>query len=348
MKREDLIRELSRQLDTPEHSCSVFLHAFFDVVKSMLRNGETVHLPHLGIWTPSMEPVSGKLTSVSFTSSSQTSTGEDHAVHGPASSIDSLHFIPADALETNGSETAPIDVSIIVGEVNRLFQSEDEAENGELDVDVPIRQRTRDLDIPTVPEFQEVLHEDDSPPPTWSEETAILRDEEELDPTQINDIPVSGDHDGPDDDVPDMLDLDDIPDPDPDETAQAGIEADEDVLYDDPRAADANDESGCDDESDAHDERYSGDDTIEESNAGEMKDDEQPGEDALDDAEVFYRNRDQLYNPPEERGSRGLLITAIVLTVCVLAIILFLVFSGKDEDPLRKSGRDTENTAQVL
>jgi hypothetical protein len=52
--------------------------------------------------------------------------------------------------------------------------------------------------------------------------------------------------------------------------------------------------------------------------------------DPLSDDEVFYRNRDQLYHPPDEPGRRTLLITAGILTFCVLVIIVYLLLDQSE------------------
>jgi hypothetical protein len=51
-----------------------------------------------------------------------------------------------------------------------------------------------------------------------------------------------------------------------------------------------------------------------------------------EDNEVFYRNRDQLYHPPQERNTRPLLIVALVLTAVMIVIVLSMIF-GEDERP---------------
>lgn len=52
--------------------------------------------------------------------------------------------------------------------------------------------------------------------------------------------------------------------------------------------------------------------------------------DPLSDDEVFHRNRDQLYHPPDEPGRRTLLITAGILTFCVLVIIVYLLLDQSE------------------
>lgn len=53
-------------------------------------------------------------------------------------------------------------------------------------------------------------------------------------------------------------------------------------------------------------------------------------EDPLSDSEVFHRNRDQLYHPPAEPSRRKLMLTAVVLTFCVLVIIAYLLLDKSE------------------
>ncbi len=126
MTRRELIERMADRLQVPEHSAQVFLHAFFDVSKSMLRSGETVALGALGTWTPEHDP-DGVFRSVIYAPSHAASpvpVGED-IVSGPASSIDSRHFIPAEALAiAHPSGRSPVDVADIVIEVQRGFAEE--------------------------------------------------------------------------------------------------------------------------------------------------------------------------------------------------------------------------------
>jgi len=350
VNRDELIQALSQELETSEHSCSVFLHAFFDSVKTHLRKGEAVDLEALGSWKPVMAGNTGRLEDVRYVPATGQSAAQDGAVHGPASSIDALHFIPAEALESNGGSNAPIDVGVLVGEVNRLFSKEDDVFENDAEPQEERVSGRHDMEIPSVPEFQEVLREDTLPPPAWSEEAALLRDEEELDPSEIDDTLVEGDDDETDDSVPDMMALEDIPDPEDDEDDPSAAEALEDDVETEFEAVE--------DEYAETDDAVSDvdiDDTAEIGDASEADEADYPaneedstGEDALDDSEVFYRNRDQLYNPPKEAGNKNLLITAIVLTVGVIAIILFLVFGGNDESPLPASKRGKGATTQIL
>lgn len=128
MTRRELIEQLAARLQVPDHSAQVFLHAFFDVSKSMLRSGETVMLGSLGTWVPEHDE-DGTMLSVQYTPSSQhahAATGEE-IVSGPASSIDARHFIPAAALALARSADRPaVDVEDIVAEVQREFGEERE------------------------------------------------------------------------------------------------------------------------------------------------------------------------------------------------------------------------------
>lgn len=56
--------------------------------------------------------------------------------------------------------------------------------------------------------------------------------------------------------------------------------------------------------------------------------------------EVFYRNRDQLYHPPEKRRSKLLMLAALVLTAIVIAIVFYMIYG---EAPTREfPGVDTQ------
>ncbi|MDX9758290.1 MAG: hypothetical protein RBU27_03935, partial [Bacteroidota bacterium] len=58
---------------------------------------------------------------------------------------------------------------------------------------------------------------------------------------------------------------------------------------------------------------------------GSARTESQAEGDPLSDDAVFHRNRDQLYHPPAESGRRSLLVTAAILTFCVVLIILYML-----------------------
>ncbi|MDT8325225.1 MAG: HU family DNA-binding protein, partial [Bacteroidota bacterium] len=95
MKREQFIREFADRLGLPEHSAQVFLHAFFDSAKMALRTGDPLRIEGLGNWIPSLH-ADGTLKSLQFTPATVNHTAV--TIQRPSSSIDSMHFIPVDAL----------------------------------------------------------------------------------------------------------------------------------------------------------------------------------------------------------------------------------------------------------
>ena len=62
--------------------------------------------------------------------------------------------------------------------------------------------------------------------------------------------------------------------------------------------------------------------------------------DPLSDEAVFHRNRDQLFHPPEEPSKRPLILTAVILTICILIIIVYMLLD-------RTEPRELPGTAPV-
>ncbi|MBR9974072.1 MAG: hypothetical protein KFF77_00685 [Bacteroidetes bacterium] len=170
---------------------------------------------------------------------------------GLASSIDSLHFIPAEALQSNpGPVLETVDVADLVREVRRAF-GQDEGSS------------------PVIPE-------NGLPESATSEDVAIA--DEDIAITD-EDIAISDE---------DVALMDDV------------AISDEDIAITDE------------------------DITITDEDVAITE------EDPLSDFEMFHRNRDQLYHPPAEPSRRKLMLTAFVLTFCVLAIIVYLLLDKSE------------------
>jgi hypothetical protein len=275
VRREQLILELSLRLGVPKHSAQVFLHAFFDSAKAALRTGDPLRLGGIGTWTPTIH-ADGTLNSIDFVPSAGTFAGDDVPASGPHSSIDTIHFIPAEALEADASSTAAtmIDVAELVEEVQSQFRSSNGQGNREASA-IPLPPPPPDDEIPGDEEFS--YEEDDG-------------------------------------------------------FADNGMEGDEEIAYENEEYVH---DQGIDTELTEEQERSgenADDEEIEDDEGNKEIEDDEEAEQDPDDDEVFYRNRDQLYNPPEERSSRRLLLIALTLTVIVVTILLFMFF-GKEERP---------------
>lgn len=240
MTRDELIDALAERAGVPRHSAQVFLHACFDVTKSLLRNGELVSLPGIGSWSP-QRTADGTLVAVSYAASHPATSPaafalEAFALHETAALADARHFIPAAALQAGSPvERIPVDLAEIVADVRRSFglieaggqtSSVEEATRDDASASAALPSHEAAAEIPAVPVLSP------SPDLEADEEEALLEMEMEAEGYQT---------------------------------------------------------------------------------------------DPLSDDAVFHRNRDQLYHPPDEPGRRKLLITAGILTFCVLVIIVYLL-----------------------
>jgi hypothetical protein len=244
MTRDMLIDTLATRIDAPRHSAQVFLHACFDVVKSLLRSGEEVQLPGIGHWTPRRSP-DGTLTAVACTACVPSMASTEAAQEHPGG-FDALHFIPVDALlQRSAAVPEPVDVASVVAEVRRLLGGGGETE----------------------------AHD------TFA--TVVLEEERPEDST----VAVTDDADAPASDDISLLDESDEPLQD-----ATDLSAEDEALLE-PDVEEA---------------------------------------DPLSDEEVFHRNRDQLYHPPDEPGRKTLLIAAAILTFCVLVIVVYLLLDQSE------------------
>ncbi len=304
MNREQLIQALAVRIDVAPHSAQVFLHACFDIIKSQLRSGDDISLPLLGRWTP-LHGEDGALTGVSYTALVQNrSDTAGEVLHGPASSIDARHFIPAAALEHgNGVRRSPVDIASLVAEVRREYAPDP--------IPDPVGTAVSDAVPASVRGDASPLAEDPLPhaPAIESEEDILLEAEMEAEnypghtAAQEEADPAGGElvETGIDEEYADLAEVDSDPYPGIDDMQDPMTDSDVDAIIDttidaSPEAEDPGDEEGVDD-----------------------------GHDPLADDEVFNRNRDQLYHPPEETSKRPLLITAAILTLCVLVIIVYIL-----------------------
>jgi hypothetical protein len=310
VKREQLIRDLADRLGVPEHSAQVFLHAFFDAAKAALRTGDPLRIEGLGNWIPSLYE-DGTLSSIEYVPVANEPAVAP--VQGPVSSIDSMHFIPAAALESfSVTQNALIDVAEVVDEVQRQFTSGNGRGSAIIDPD---------SDSSTVPALSDVEDEDEPHDATDTieideqpQEIApdSLRDEDgstefetdQYTSSSVDDTSLSPAEDGVGIDTGEAFNGEDH-EADPDHTMRAAPASTETTAPPGPETAFQDpDTDEIDDE-----------DTEEEDN------------------EVFYRNRDQLYHPPQERNTRPLLIVALVLTAVMIVIVLSMFF-GEEERPV--------------
>ncbi|MDX9758291.1 MAG: hypothetical protein RBU27_03940, partial [Bacteroidota bacterium] len=113
MSRDMLIDALAASRAVPRHSAQVFLHACFDVVKSLLREGRIISLPGIGRWTPIFD-ADGSLCAIDLRSSRDDALVMEVAMREPAA-LDARHFIPAIALQPHFPPArTPVDVAGIV------------------------------------------------------------------------------------------------------------------------------------------------------------------------------------------------------------------------------------------
>ncbi len=312
MKREELIQALAARMDVSPTSAQVFLHACFDIVKSRLQAGEEVTLPNIGTWTPTNES-GGKLASVRYAAfvPVNAEVPESEAfptdlMDGPASSIDTRHFIPASAL--NGKELklpAIIDVATLVAEVRASFapaspDADSVVESDSLS-DTPTIENT-DLvgEADTIEAAVRADEVDIADDPEWVEEAELVEEAEPL--------------------------------------ADGAVEVDNTVEINRPEEADFLSEEDLLLEAEMEAEGYESLEAQTDQAVIEEDDSINEGEDSvsaeqqdpLSDDEVFNRNRDQLYHPPKEPSNRPLVITAAALTFCVLVIIIYLLLDRNE------------------
>ena len=329
MTREELIERLAARADVPRHSAQVFLHACFDAVKSQLRSGAAVQLPGLGRWTPRLSE-QGRLIDVTYTAL-VTETTPTEAMHGPASSIDSRHFIPAEALESRSTVLRePVDVTVLVTDVRRALGHLPE-EDGDVrpahTASAAAEQLLHELPLPDETEDDGATAQTDP----YALPTEGLPIEEDDDPGEEEDSPGEDEEyfvdayasveetafaSFPDEASPVGVDSDGVPPPLESEEDELLLEAEMEAEGYAPAAG-----------------------------GGEAETVEEEDEDPLSDTEVFHRNRDQLYHPPEEPSRRKLLVTAAVLTFCVLVIIVYLLLD--EGEPHRIPGSAPVGTVLI-
>ncbi|MFA6233415.1 MAG: HU family DNA-binding protein [Bacteroidota bacterium] len=322
MTREELIQALAARIDVPPHNAQVFLHACFDIVKSLLRAGEDVTLQDLGHWTAGLKS-GGILTSVKYSASvSGIAEGTEEVLLGPASSIDAMHFIPAAALEiAHTAQRASFDIAALVAEVR-------ESLSPSVIVRSTIDERAAEKGVPENSESEPMLEQPVLEQPMLEQpmlEQPMLEQPMLEQPMLEQPVLEQPMHEQPMLEQPvleqpmlkqTMLEQpmlkQTVPDSDEDRLLEAEMEAEGYEI----QAPHSQAETGMSfgDESDIALAAFR--------NASDK--------DPLSDDEVFHRNRNQLYHPPEKPGNRPLLITAAILTFCVLVIIVYMLLDHNE------------------
>lgn len=305
MTREMLIDALSAQRDVPRHSAQVFLHACFDVVKTLLREGQAVSLPGIGRWTPLLDP-DGTLRAVEVRPLHGEETLAEMSVAMPTA-IDARHFIPAIALQPHFPPARlPVDVGGIVTEWRRMRG---------LDADVPDPGDVTTVDSDMGHPAQ--LDADTGQLTAGDSDMGHLTSAD-FDALDFDTVEDNTDDIADDDHVLDAVIIGDDSIGDDVEMEESGLGA----VDRDAGDRDAGDRDASDGNLSVG---VSGLDIHDESGPAAV-----PARDPLSDDAVFHRNRDQLYHPPEESGQRTLRITAAILTICVLLIILYMLLDQSE------------------
>ncbi len=329
MTRDELVTVLAGRLDAPIHSTRVFLHAFFDVAKSMLRNGESVEIGNLGVWEPEISE-NGELVAVRYLQPIKTAKGVGVWSYGQR------YILPPQELHVPlFTDLDMVDIAEIVSEVTARAGWSDEPT-----VRNPRQGPTQDADIPVlIPEEPEF-----SAPAEWENDPSLSELLEEMQAEAGKEVELAFE---PSETAPEQeSDIEDFFDDHP-----AGAPPDETTV--DPRGYPVSDAP-------PQSERSASDLlSVQEMHTGQplpvLKDsqavpekgvaEEREHEDFEDD-DSFFRNRDQLYNPPENKSNRSLALVAIVLTAILIAIILYYILT---DDPVHElPGVDAPTGALLL
>ncbi len=318
MNREELASALASRLDVPVHSVRVFLHAYFDAVKTTLRSGETVDLGGLGFWVP-VRGDSGALAVVRY------SQPLPAAVSAGDRFGEATFIIPLEELRSSDlSDRVVVDIAGILSEV-----AAPAAVNG-----VSLLR----TDTETAPETPVSY----TPKPASDtqdqyDDAAAVHDAESVLPVSADDAWLETDsyqHGTEDatveesyDDIQDfLLPADEVPTPSADDYVAMDIEeqaVDETEAFTPPMSADI--------AYPRHEIPVEYDRNVPVPDIDVA--DEHKHEDFSDD-DSFNRNRDQLFNPPEKKNIRPLLLVAIVLTAVLIAIILYMTYVDQPEREL--------------
>jgi hypothetical protein len=303
MTREELIDALASRVDAPAHSAQVFLHACFDIVKSALRAGEEVELPDIGAWKPRLD-ANGILIGVSYAAFVPAAPAVAQEVRfGPVTGIDPRHFIPARALEISAPVArTSVDIAGLVAEVEAAFSPGGiDAAGGTVKPEgaIGVRSATRPAEAGELPT-------DVGDPPA---EAGDLPVEAVVAPEGTAGAPV------------DSVPADEEPSAGGSPAGGPWLEP-ELVLAEN---------AGPGQEAGLAEEIIGAVDPV----TGHAD----AGRDPLSDEAVFHRNRDQLYHPPEEPSKRPLILTAVILTVLVLFIIVYMLLDKTE--PRELPGTET-------
>jgi hypothetical protein len=312
MNREELITALSERLDVPAHSIRVFLHAWFDTAKSLLRAGEVVDLGGLGSFEYIRNNTSGAIRYYPplprSADTAPRARREDFVL--PMHAIAHSHAAPAD----------PVDVASLVAELlPRQAATHHDHSPGTPVSDEPYVDETYDPVVPDAWADGDVADEEQALEAFEEEVSAHSNDDLiSSDATQAYATPDGSGAVLPVDVVPEVTLFSAATDVRR-ETAGA------DMVVQTQSAADIRTEAVVPDFA----------------LAGESE-----HQDFSDD-DSFYKHRDQLYNPPEKQTSRGLFITAVLLTLGVLAIILYLLYTDAPVHELPGINPSTGHVQQV-
>ncbi|MCZ7555338.1 MAG: HU family DNA-binding protein [Bacteroidia bacterium] len=298
MDREQLVTALSERLEVPAHSIRVFLHAYFDTAKTLIRAGEVVDLGGLGSFEYIRDNSSGQIRYYSplprQTGTTVRMRREDFVV--PLHAVTQVHT----------TNTTPVDVAEIVTEVLTPQPT------------VSLRRYGDRIDAFDDSAAEEA-DETELPLPSPSEEVAYAeRDEagEDEDSAFFSDASYEQ-YDDESEDAVHYATPSDWPDGSASEQPRS-------FAYE---AASVHDTVPVSDGGKQHQAVEAAADVAAVSEVPNIVLAEETEHQDFSDGDSFYKNRDQLFHPPEKKTSRGLLIIAVLVTLCVLAIILYLVYS---------------------
>jgi hypothetical protein len=233
MTRDEVISELSSRTGAPGHSVRVFLHAYFDTVKTLLRQGESVDLRGLGFFEALLAD-SGQLASVRYYQPVAAVVGSDGV------DAEQRHTLPGDALLPDISQDRDmVDIMELLREVVTIEQASRPLliEDTVIDSNRPDEQGNDAFEAARADIDTELLPHDsgsDSPELIFDEE--LIADSADLDAhTGVSYRNTAGGHDAADEDFP-IPDFEEEPADDIDDISLYGEVDEEDAperfLYD--------------------------------------------------------------------------------------------------------------------
>ena len=326
LSRDALIDALAARRNIPRHSAQVFLHACFDVVKSLLREGHDIALPGIGRWTPILGE-DGILAGMDL-SALRPEESLFEMTEGTAAHSDTRHFIPAIALNPyHPRDRTPVDIGAIVTELRRVLGIEPVTVHGIESVTARGgAEHAMAVQTPAVTALEDPAYSADTL--TMDEVHRLeleIKAERDWDPEAAADTHT--------DDAEDLALAEAADDAEDLALVEAADDAEDLALVE--AADDAEDPTAGDAMPDVWT-GVSDPDILDEPDA--PADPVPDATDPLSDTDVFHRNRDQLYHPPEETGRRPLLVTAAILTFCVLVIIIYMLLD--QSEPRELPGSD--------